>query len=330
MNALVVGAGGFGKHYARIMSQLDPGVHHHIPRIDKLIVSRTRYEQAKLQAEAIQKDERCRVAEIQPVQVSSSEHLRLVLKEYTPSFIGIAARDRVCGDAIHAAYTQEALAYGAVLCEKPFCPAHGDGSSLKYLEVLSAHERADLFGMDLPFAVVMQEILRKEDLRMRLIHAEKIDFFWETRVAPENYIINDLALHPWSLIPENFQVASTRVETSGNNAFIQLQMRNVLSGSLCECRITLKDGGSFRGMMVDGYPIGIFSDGPAIRLVELGQSIYTAAESATDPLRKKILLRVDNPLKQQIVSVLCRSPIVGLPRVHASQLFLERLHGFNA
>lgn len=329
MNALVVGAGGFGKHYARILSRLDPMAHDRIPGINKLIISRTRYASAKHQAEEILNDAHCRAPEILPVQVNSAKALRRVLSAYTPSFIGIAARDKICGDEIHPVYTREALAYGSVLCEKPFCPASGDGSSLKHLNALKASERAVRFGMDLPFSVVKDEMLHNEDIRTRLIHAEQIDFFWETRVAPENYIINDLALHPWSLIPDNFQIKSTHTQASGNQAFIELQLKNSISGDRAACRMTLKDGGTFRGMWIDGYPIGIFNKGPAIQLVELSRFNSSVADASIDADAQKVLVNVDNPLKQHIISVLCGSPLVDLPKIQASQLFLEQVHGFK-
>jgi hypothetical protein len=329
INALVIGTGGFGKHYARILSRLNgeevPGV----PVIDKLILTRTRLQSAGALADSIGSHENCRVKAVVGLEVNSADQLQHLLAQHKPEFIAIAARDKILGDEIHAVYTRQALQYGAVLCEKPFSNAVGDGSSLKYFKALFNHTNRDLFGLDLPFFIVLQKIMQHQKLGEIFLNTRHFEFYWEAMVISQDYIINDLALHPWSLIPEPYRIESPEVMTGGNTAQINLQLFNTRTGTPATCKMTLRDGGNFRGMRLDNYSIAVKIDGGLITLIEMNQSLEDACRVGSDAGYGDVLLTVDNPLKQHIIAVFRRNPVVKLEKAYDSQLFLEMLHGYN-
>jgi len=328
INALVVGTGGFGKHYARILSQLNGKGLTGIPFIEKLIVTRTRLEDAKDQAAAIRDHQACCAGEVIGAEVNNPRQLVELLNQYEPAFIGIAARDKTIGDEIHAVYSHHAIKYGAVLCEKPFSNAAGDGSSLRYYDGLFGHENRALFGLELPLAVVMENIKKNKTLREMFVNARRFEFHWETLVTLKNYIINDLALHPWSLIPENYRIESVEKDDRGSIARINLRLFDPATGRCATCGITLREGGSFRGMKLDDRSIAVKILGGLIKLIELDHSLEDAAQAGAAVRYGDVLLEVHNPLEQNIISVLRRDPLVTLERTYNSQLFLEMVHGF--
>lgn len=327
INALVIGTGNFGQYYAQIISKLN-NEKLSIPLIDKLIITRTQLKRAQELASDLRKNNDCNINDIIAAEVSGTNELIEVLEKYQPEFIGITARDKVMGDTIHAVYSAHALNYGAVLCEKPFANASGDGSSLKHLTDLFNCEKSDLFGLELPFAVVMKDIMQKKDLSDLFMNAKSIEFYWETMSSVENNIIDSLAIHPWSLIPEVYKIESVKVEDRGLNARI---IMNLFNNGICKntiCKINLKAGGNFRGIMIDNYAVAISSKGVLIKLIELNKSLEDAAREGEKALYSKVLLELDNPLKQNIIAVLKNKPIVSLKKTYDSQLFLERLHGY--
>jgi len=179
ISALVLGAGNFGRHYARILSQLNAKDVPGIPRINKLIVTRTRQESALGLAADIRSSSDCSVSEVIGEKVRNREDAVDLMEKHRPQFIGIAARDRVIGDTIHAAYTSAALNYGIVLCEKPFSNATGDGSSLGYFDDLAGRERAEYFGLELPLAVLMRDLQRNQYFRDLFKNPANLEFHWE-------------------------------------------------------------------------------------------------------------------------------------------------------
>ena len=205
INALVIGAGNFGQYYAQIISRLN-NEKLSVPLIDKLIITRTQLKRAQELASILRKNADCNVNDVIAAEVSGTNELIEVLEKYQPEFIGITARDKTLGDTIHAVYTAHALKYGAVLCEKPFANASGDGYSLKYFTDLFKYENSDLFGLELPFAVVMRDLMQKKDLLDLLMNAKNIEFYWETMSSVNSNIIDTLAVHPWSLIPEVYKI----------------------------------------------------------------------------------------------------------------------------
>jgi len=328
INVLVVGAGGFGKHYARILSQLNGKGLTGISFIDKLIVTRTQLESAKDLAESIRNHQACSVGEVIGAEVNDPRQLVELLNQYEPVFIGIAARDKTVGDEIHAAYSQHAIKYGAVLCEKPFSNAAGDGSSLRYFDELFGHENRALFGLELPLAVVMENIKKNKTLRDMFVNARRFEFHWETIATPKNYIINDLSLHPWSLIPENYRIESVEKDDRGSLARINLRLFGPATGRRATCGMTLREGGSFRGMKLDDRSIAVKILGGLIKLIELDHPLEDAAQAGAAVKYGDVLMEVQNPLEQNIISVLRRDPLINLERTYNSQLFLEMVHGF--
>ena len=329
INALVIGAGGFGRHYARILSRLNHEEIPGIPAINKLMVTRTCGQSARALADSIGNHENCRVKAVVGLEVNSAEQLQGLLGQHKPEFIAIAARDRQLGDEIHAVYTRTALQYGAVLCEKPFSNAVGDGSSLEYFKALFSHANRDLFGLDLPYSIVFQEIMNHQKLRNIFLNARHFEFFWEAMVTLKGYIINDLALHPWSLIPESYRIESPEVRAAENTAQINLQLFNTRTGTPATCKMTLREGGNFRGIRVDNYSIAVKDDGGLITLIEMNQPLEDALRFGSDAGYGDVLMTIDNPLKQHIISVFRKDPLVKLKRAYDSQLFLEMLHGYR-
>ena len=327
INAIVIGAGNFGQYYARIISKLN-NEKLSIPLIDKLIITRTQLKRAQELASILRKNADCNVNDIIAAKVSSTNHLVKLLEKYQPEFIGIAAMDKVIGDTIHAVYSAHALNYGAVLCEKPFANASGDGSSLKYFIDLFEYEKTGLFGLELPFAVVMKDIMQKKDLADLFMNAKSIEFYWETISSVKNNIIDMLAVHPWSLIPEVYKIESVKVEDRGLTAQIIMNLFNDKTCKNTICKINLKAGGNFRGIMLDNYAVAISTNGTLIKLIELNKSLKDIAGKDEKALNGKVLLELDNPLKQNIIAILKNKPIVSLKKTYDSQLFLERLRGF--
>jgi hypothetical protein len=329
INALVIGVGNFGRHHARILSELNAGCLANLPVIEKLIVTRTRLDRAKAAAAAIRNSINCSVNRVIGAEVGNTRQLISVLEQYHPRFTSITAREKERGDSIHADYTIQALKYGAVLCEKPFSHASGDGSSLRYFHELQAYRNAKLFGLELPLAVVARDILKDRYLGKSMMQADRLEFYWEAWHRGEKKIIDDLVLHPWSLIPATFTVEIRRVDDRGTGADLSLQLYNRQTKRNLPCKISLNIGAGFRGLQVDDMVIGFKSEASGIQLIKLNQPLNQAAKTGIKNLNGQVLLVVDNPLKQHIVAALCHRPIIGLRRTHESQLFLERLHGYR-
>lgn len=329
ITALLLGAGNFGKHYARILSRINNFKLAGIPRIGTLVLTKTDEEGACGFAAGICEDPDCATERVVGEKCSSKEHVSDLLEKYKPGFIAIAARDKARGDSIHSAYSRLALRYGAVLCEKPFENATGDGASQKMFDDMFGWRNAGLFGIELPMAVIAREIGKTGDLWKRFANAENFEFHWQTE-RPGNDIVNNLALHPWSLIPEHFTIETARTEHRKNGAFVRLEMTNARTKKPASCTITLEGNGSFRGVALDGRALRVDSDGTEVNLLELNVSMAEALNQPSDSLKGKMLLKVENPLEKNIVAVLRGEPVSGLRRTCESQRFLEMLHGFNS
>lgn len=329
INTLVIGVGYFGWHHARILSELNATGISTLPAIDKLIVTRTKLDRAKAVAESIRNSSSCSVKDVIGAEVGNAQQLVSVLKEYRPLLTSITARDKITGDSIHAEYTLHALKYGAVLCEKPFSHATGDGSSLQYFDDLYAFENAKLFGLELPLAVVTREIMKDQNLRGIIMHARRLEFYWEAWDRGENRIIDDLVLHPWSLIPRTLKPEIRWVDNQGTSAEVFIHLFKQGIGSRILCKMSLKIGPGVRGLMVDNLAIGIKSEAGLIHLIKLNQPLEDTVEAGKDAMNGAVLLTVDNPLQQHIISALRHQPIVDLAQAYESQLFLEALHGYK-
>ena len=330
INVLVIGVGYFGRHHARILSELNAKGIAALPVIEKLIVTRTRLDRAKAAAAAIRNSISCSVNMVIGAEVGNVRQLISVLEQYHPGFTSITARDKERGDSIHADYTIQALKYGAVLCEKPFSHAGGDGSSLRYFHELQTCRNAKLFALELPLAVVARDILKDRHLGKTMMQADCLEFYWEAWDRGEKKIIDDLVLHPWSLIPATFTVEIRRVDDRGTGADLSLDLYNRQTKRNLPCKITLNTGAGFRGLRIDDMVIGFKSEASGIQLIKLNQPLNKAAKSGIQNLNGQVILAVDNPLEQNIVAALCHRPIFGLRRTHESQLFLETLRGYRA
>ena len=328
-SVLVIGVGEFGQYYAGILSRLNSRRLPHAPQIERLIVTRTQFESAERFAESLQQNDDCSVKEVVAAEASGIEQVRDLLKDYHPGMIAIAAKDKDLGDSIHAIYAAEAINYGAVLCEKPFCNANGDGSSLQYFRHLKRYENSACFGLELPLAVVAGAMMQIKDLRNLLLNANRFEFLWQARDRGDNNVIDDLVLHPWSLIPPQFKAKQIDVLDGGNRADIHINLQNAHSREMATCHIRLRAGGNFRGMVIDDVVVSIINEGRLTKLVQQNGSLSDAVLSQNAPFNGDVVLQVYNPLEQHIVATLRRKPIVGLARAYESQLFLEQVRGYK-
>ena len=329
ISVLVLGVGEFGSHYVDILSRLNSKRLPHVPQIGRLIVTRTQSEAAERLAAALQKRTNSSVKEVIAAKASCLEDVRNLLREFHPGLTAITAKDKELGDTIHALYAAEAIKYGAVLCEKPFCNANGDGTSLEYFQKIKTGHNWDRFGLELPLAVVAGEMLKIKDLRNLLLNANKFEFIWQARDRGEHNIIDDLVLHPWSLIPPQFKATQIDVLDKGDQADIRIKLQNAYKRGSATCRILLRAGGSYRGMGVDDVAIRVLNVGGLTKLVRVNGCLDASVRCQDKPVEGDILLQVSNPLEQHIVAALRHKPIIGMARAYDSQLFLEQLHGYR-
>ena len=327
INAMVVGVGRFGKHHARILSQLNRRNQSNIPRIDRLIVSCTGMDQARQAAAALKRDHRIAVSDIVPTVIRDVSDFNNVLSTYSPRFIAITARDKTKGDAIHADYALTAIKHGGVLCEKPFSSADGNGSSLIPLEKLMTSPHANGFGLELPMAVVFNELKLLPEIYQRLSNTRSIRFYWHGPTRTNLELVDDLALHPWSLLPEDLEARIIEVVSESKRAVIRLQLRYPESHRHTDCLMTLYRGGTFRAIECRDLTVSFRINAGNVDIIQLPT---TPNQHSADNETREVLLRtVENPLEHHIISVLRQKPIVGLERTYRSQYFLEALHGYT-
>jgi predicted dehydrogenase len=139
----VVGAGRFGRNYLNVLAALQRqnkalemrnapnACESHpsrLPRIDTIVLSRTRSAEAEATAAQTALLPACPFERVVGVEVRDLDQLNAALDRYQPDLTCIVARDRQVGDDIHALYAEPALNVGKVLCEKPFQHARGDGA----------------------------------------------------------------------------------------------------------------------------------------------------------------------------------------------------------
>ena len=329
INALVLGAGRFGRHYVRILAQLNSRQYAALPQIAKLIVTRTTQAGAREVVDTVENGLQSSVEAVIAEKVADDEDLNRLLKRYRPGFIAIAARDRTAGDSIHGRYARIALSYGAVLCEKPFMPARGDGASLAALQSLKAKQYPHRLGLELPMAVVDKQMRKDPDIAKALHNSGSIRFIWESAVRGSVDLVDDLVLHPWSLLASEYDVRFTNILNRGNRADIQLQLTSLDAERRLPCSIQLAKGGQRRCMSLDNMTLVFKSDGPWVRVFEADGPLKesTARQSLMKSARE--VLAVYNPIEQHIVATLQHHPIIGLDRIAKSQLLLEHLHGYR-
>lgn len=328
INALVLGAGRFGRHYVRILAQLNSRHYTDVPRIGKLIVTRTTQAGARDVVNAIDTGTRKSVEAVIAEKVADAQDLKRLLERHRPGFIAIVARDRVTGDSIHARYARIALSHGAVLCEKPFMPATGDGASLAALKSIKAETCPHPLGLELPMAAVAHQIQRDPYIARAANKAGSIRFVWESAVRGAVDLVDDLVLHPWSMLAPEYDICVTNILKRETRADIQLQLTHRHNGHRLPCNIQLAKGGHQRYMILDDVTLVFRSDGPWVRVFQVESPALDSAALQPKMESAREVLAVYNPIEQHIVAMLRRHPIIGLDRIIQSQLLLEHLHGY--
>jgi Oxidoreductase family, NAD-binding Rossmann fold len=330
ITVIIIGTGRFGRHYSRILSTLNGEKILGVPPIDTLIVTKTELKRAQEMAHLLSTQHQDTIPNVIGAKVSHKKDLSALLDQVNPDLTCIVASDRVRGDIVHAEYADIALKKGKVLCEKPFSGASGDGSSLKLLKKLSTYPNADYFGLELPLIIARQQLLSHAPFQKHLLKTNKLDLHWGAKQFRSSDIIVDLALHPWSLIPEYIEVKEMAIT---NNS----EMTKTFKGSVYNTRekrkvdmcLTLSGENNFRALEIDGITLAFQSEGPSLNIVKLPYSINEAANKEFHYKDMPVLDTIHNPLDHHIIACLKGSPIVGLKKAYQSQLFLEMLKGFK-
>ena len=320
---LVVGAGRFGRNYIKVLSGWKSAAPGHGPPVDTLIVSRTRVATAQAMAAEIAAQPACPFKQVVGVAVADEAQLQTALAQHRPDLTCIVARDEVRGDDIHAAYALPALDVGAVLCEKPFCRAGGDGSGLAQARALLRHPRATRFGLELPMFVMARAMIEDPRTGTLLRQARRIDYVWQKPTA-DNDLLDDLALHPWSLIPSTWQTTVTQVTPIAGGLEIGLSLQtDGPDGRVIPATIRLSAGGTFRGMRIDNQPFGfVFAEGRLqLRTYHAPWPALIGGEIPDPPYQCQ--MAVANPLAQHIQASLNHHPLVDAHQAYRSQQFLE-------
>lgn len=318
ITALVVGAGGFGKHHARILAQLN-GKYSDLPTIDRVVVTRTDADKsAETSCELQQKA--AKGTEVVGAKVTDEATLEVALRTFQPEYIVIAARDKIQGENIHPPYVFRALEYGKVLCEKPFCSGQGERNAeyIERLQRVDSHQ----FGLELPFAVVGREMRAHDALATRMRNAKQIKFYWRS-AKKRDYCFDDLALHPWSLLSEDYEFSMHCVHKGKTTGSIDLSLFQ-LNGHYTKCSIQLAYGTDFRAMSFDDYTIVVRTEGEHNTLIHVDGQLEDALRDGKREGER--ILMVDNPVEQNIVALLQGKPVMGIQRTYASQEFLEKIH----
>lgn len=316
ITAMIVGTGNFGRNYLAILSELQQHPPPGVPSINKIVLTRTRQTDARTMADQWHAQNPALKCAVVGAGVRDVAQLAAQLEHLRPQLICITARDRQCGDDIHAAYARLALSHGAVFCEKNLAHADGDGASVARCESLGAHSQRARFGLDLPMAVVSRELATVRAWRQALARTSQIHFHWEMPHPSATGLIRELALHPWSMLPADWRVTVQSARMQTNRAKIGLVLQTADTNRTIACTIHLRTGGRWRGVRLDNWAGHfVFADG---RLKVLTGDIRTSTTT-----RKDTVLTLENPIKQQIVALLRDTPVVGLTHAMQSQRFIE-------
>lgn len=330
VTVLVIGAGRFAQNYLNILAGLNSLNARGMPRIERLVLSRTDRAAARAMASEISSQQDCPFRDVIGVAISGVAQLRDVLHRYAPVLSCITARDPESGDDIHALYAGPALDSGSVLCEKPFSLAKGDGASLKRIEALTAHPHAGRFGLELPMAILGRAMAADRQWAKMLRDARTIEFLWEKQ-SGSNDLISDLALHPWSLLPPQWRVEVDGVRIKARQVDLELTLTPPdTSAPIKQCTIRLAAGGLFRGMRLDHHAYQICFDRGQVQLWEYAAPWQEVIAGRTEKGRARMVMAVDNPLRQHIEAALTGQPLVGIKWTCQSQQFLETIGRFLA
>lgn len=330
MSVIVIGAGNFGRHYAKILSGLNAQTHLDLPTISRLVITKTGQRAAREFCDRLSRKTGNSQPTIIPEKVATPKDVSSVLDHYQPQLTCITATDPERGDAIHVDYSEMALEYGPVLCEKPFCNATGDGNSLKRLAALMRHKNAALFGLELPMAVVREQLMRHEDLAARVVNARRLFFAWGTNTIRHNGILNDIGLHPWSLIPREWKPVRFSAAHTPAGTRVTGSLHNPRTSREVVVDIDLSAPNTFRGLQIDDLLISFTIEGTALHVRTLGTPDEKIAAAARDTAAGDHLLTVENPLAQHIIAAIKKKPLVDCRQTYDAQLFLEMTHGYAA
>lgn len=299
--ALVVGTN-FGENAARILSQ--------DYRVRKVILSQTTLKGARELAEYLSGLDG-RKGMVFGVQIKNCADMRRVVSDHNPDLTVICTPPDT-----HFQYTEIAIPYSDVLCEKPFTdsigiPEHADA-------VRKLRTNGHRFGLELPMYFVGKELWEKHDLQEKLRKADSLKFVWETGGSDVD-IIDDLLLHIWPLIPLNYSkrkiVGVDKKDRA--TAHLDLILMDPVTGHRLNCDIDLAyKQNATRGFSIGEEEFEVRKDNNNINSVVARK---TGVPIAT----------VDNPLKQHLDAMIERNPIVGIDETYKSQLFLEEAKGFR-
>lgn len=325
LTILVVGAGRFAANYLKVLTALGRRMPADLPPIGKVVVSRTRQTAADETAAAWRRQRPAPAFEVAGAAVGDASQLRSVLKRHAPALTCITARDPAAGDDVHALYAEVALDHGAVLSEKNFAAAAGDGASLARLARLQSHPNAGILGLELPLAPLREALMNRRRVARAFAEAREIRFTWENEKAGAVSLVQDLALHPWSLLPDDWSITVDRVDARRERADIHLFLAHPKTGAVKRCRMRFQIGGRRRTLTMDGLDIGFEYGQGYLKAVPL----YADAASAATGAPPRALCRTPDPIRQHILSLLRKKPLVGIDAIERSQRFLEQLAGYR-
>ena len=322
---LIVGAGRFARNYLQVMAQSNRLARVGSSKVvfDPLIVTRTSVQKARAKARDILRTYGDSFNAVSAEVVKDVNGLETVLAVHRPDLICITARDPHQGDRIHAEYSRLGLDVGTVLCEKPFSCVEGDGRTLIPLKALLQHRHAGRFSLHLPMAVVLQAMANDPYLGRLLGESEQVHFFWQKQNAAGD-LVNDLAVHPWSLLPG--PVSPTGAERiTGPAEAVKITFSSQPHGSarsFCGSML-LQTGGLFRGMCFDGNVFQFRFEDDKLRVLELDLPWPDILAGQGDQARAGVVLQIENPLRQHLHALLMGHPVVDMQQTLACQCFLE-------
>lgn len=323
ISALIIGAGRFGAHYPKVLAELNRRPAEGVARIGNLIVTRTEHDRGLWQARQLASQWPETFTGIIGEKAAEADDVSALLATYQPHLVCIAARDPVIGDRIHAQYAQLTVPHAAVLCEKPFMEASGDGRSLKAVQSLKSLGRDAFFALELPMAALP---LWQHPIRMqRFAHAHKIDIVWEKETDGPTPLLDDLILHAWSLLPAECSIEIGKVDIATRQANVTARIHSP-QWPIAEksCRIHLGIGGRRRMMRLDGVGWSFDFKNGRLHAMPIDENPRYSQNQA-DAMQ----LSTENPLRQHLTALLRGRPLVNLDRTASAQLFLERLYGYT-
>lgn len=317
----VIGARGFGRWHVNNLAAL-------LDEDDLLIVTTTNVDTAKALAEQKMKELMCTVPII-GVEVKDEETLeKNLLSQHDLYLLSNTARDRVIGNDIHASYAMRSAPYvKRMLLEKPFADATGNNESVRQAERFIEQLNIDgpLVGMELPFIPVADKIRTDTDLYDRLRDAEHVEMSLVTKGANKGDIINDLALHLWSLLPEEHELVMKKARMDERSAEIvadvyDLKHNNIFTYTMHLGYDPVSPG--FTGIRIDDYIVVIKKEGLNNVVAEVGAT--SLQEAMEHPERHgRILTEVYNPLRIHLETMFKDAVLFDEEHILDSQMFLE-------